>query len=496
MADIPHVSNWVDGVFAEAAQTSIPITNPATEELIATIDATSADQVNAIVKKSWANFHTGAWSRAQASDRFAVLARAADLLRNRMAEFVELETRQTGRPIREMQAQLGRVPEWLDYFASLARTVEGRVTPFKGAVLNTLERLPLGVVVQITPWNHPLLIAIKKIGASLAAGNVVIVKPSELAPLSVLRMGSLFREAGLPDGTLQIVSGYGRDTGKALCSNPAISKIDLTGGLPTYQAIAPVASANLIPITAELGGKAGVCIFPSVAIEDGVRASLFAAFIASGQTCVTGSRILVHQDIYEPFVALLVQRTKALRIGDPTSLSTQVGAVINAAAVERCERFVARARKEGARVLCGGEAHRVDGKGFFFEPTLIETSPGAEVAQEEVFGPVIAVIKCASEEDIIAVANGTKYALGMSIWTNEFKQAHRVANRIDAGLVWINAHHLNDPSSPWGGFKTSGMGKENGREAFESYTKIKSTIMNYGPVPDWFDEGVEAARYG
>ena len=213
-----------------------------------------------------------------------------------------------------MKAQLGRIPEWLDYFASLARTHEGHVTPFKGPVVNTLVRLPLGVVAQITPWNHPLLIATKKIGAALAAGNAVIVKPSELAPLSVLRIGALFKEAGLPDATPQIISGYGRETGKFLCEDPRLAKIDLTGGLATYQAIAPAASMSLIPITAELGGKAPVCIFPSIGVEKGVKAALFAAFIASGQTCVTGSRILVHSKIHKEFVESLIARTQTLRV--------------------------------------------------------------------------------------------------------------------------------------------------------------------------------------
>lgn len=395
-----------------------------------------------------------------------------------------------------MEAQLSRIPEWLEYFASLARTHEGRVTPFKGPVINTLTRIPLGVCVQITPWNHPLLIATKKIGAALAAGNSVIVKPSESAPLSVLELGGIFKEAGLPDGTLQIVCGYGRETGKFLCESKLVAKIDLTGGLATYEAIAPIASRNMIAITAELGGKAPVLFFPSMPVEKGVRAALFASFIASGQTCVTGSRLLIHSDIYEQFVELIVRRTKALRVGDPTDDRTQIGTIISRASVERCSAFVSRAVAEGGKVLCGGEPTSVDGKGFFFQPTLIETGAGSDLACNEVFGPVIAIIKCESEEVIVKVANATSFALGASIWTNDFTQAHRVAEKIDAGIVWINGHHLNDPSSPWGGFKESGIGKENGIEAYESYTKVKSTIINYGQEPSWFDDEVENARYG
>jgi acyl-CoA reductase-like NAD-dependent aldehyde dehydrogenase len=496
MSNPNHHSNWIDGSHQLPSASKIPVINPATESLIATIDSTPLEAVTSIIASSLQNFSSGIWSRTDASTRFSVLSKAASLLRARLPEIITLETQQTGRPIREMKAQLARIPEWLEYFASLARTHEGRVTPFKGPVVNTLTRLPLGVVVQITPWNHPLLIATKKIAAALAAGNSVIVKPSEAAPLSVLQMGSLFQDAGLPDGTLQIVCGYGRETGKFLCESPLISKIDLTGGLATYEAIAPTASKSLIPITAELGGKGPVCIFPSMSVEKSVRASLFASFIASGQTCVTGSRLLVHSDIYDDFVDLLVQRTKGLKIGDPTDETTQVGAVISKASVERCSTFVSRAIEEGGKLLCGGSSTTVEGKGYFFEPTLIGTDAKSNLACNEVFGPVIAIIKCKSEQEIVAIANATSFALGASVWTNDFSQAHRVAEQIDAGIVWINGHHLNDPSSPWGGFKESGLGKENGVEAFESYTKLKSTVINYGLEPSWFDDEVENARYG
>lgn len=498
MVNLLHTSNWVNGAHSPATTSHIQIINPATEGPIGTVDATPFPAVNDIISASLANFSSGVWSRADASTRFAVLSKAAILLRARIPEFVNLETRQTGRPIREMRAQLARIPEWLEYFASLARTHEGRVTPFKGPVINTVTRLPLGVVVQITPWNHPLLIATKKIGAALAAGNTVIVKPSESAPLSVLAMGALFKEAGLPDGTLQIISGYGRETGKFLCESPQIAKIDLTGGLATYTAIAPTASANLVPITAELGGKAPVCIFPSMSVEKAVKAALFASFIASGQTCVTGSRLLIHTDIYHDFVELLVERTKALRVGDPADPRTHIGAVISRASVEKCAAFVSRAVADGDKLLTGGNPTTVNGKGFFFEPTLIASHPKSDLSCNEVFGPVISLIRCSSEAEIITVANSTSFALGASIWTNDFSQAHRVAEKIDAGIVWINGHHLNDPSSPWGGFKESGMGKENGVEAYESYTKVKSTIVNYGIEPTWFDDEVEGVgvRYG
>lgn len=498
MPPLEHVSNWINGAHAAPTASRIEILNPATEEVLGTVDSTSSrEAVDDIISSSLHTFRTGPWSKADASTRYGVLSRAAVLLRSRLPEFVALETQQTGRPVREMSTQLARVPEWFEYFAALARTHEGRVPPFKGpGVLNTLTRVPLGVVVQITPWNHPLLIASKKIAAALAAGNVVVVKPSELAPLSVLKLGALLQDAGLPDGTLQIVCGYGRETGRFLCENPHIAKIDLTGGIATYRAIAGPAAQNMVPVTAELGGKAPVCIMPSVDAAQAVRAALFASFIASGQTCVTGSRVLVHADVYDAVRDLLQQRVAKLRVGDPTDPTTQIGAVISRAAVERCAAFVQRAVADGGRVLCGGSPTNVNGKGFFFAPTVVETVHGSDLARNEVFGPVIALLKCADEAAVVAAANDSPYALGASVWTTDFAQAHRMAEQIEAGIVWVNGHHLNDPSSPWGGFKESGVGKENGVEAFEAYSKVKSTVFNYGVQPAWFDDQGAGARYG
>lgn len=350
----------------------------------------------------------------------------------------------------------------------------------------------------ITPWNHPLLIAAKKLAAALAAGNTVILKPSELAPLSVLRLGEVLADAGLPAGTLFIVNGRGAETGRWLCESAelGLAKIDLTGGLATYRAVAPVAALGMAAVTAELGGKAPVCVFPSVGVEEGVRAALFAAFIASGQTCVTGSRLLVHGEIYEAFREVLVRRVMGLRVGDPMKEDTQIGAVINEAAVKRCEDFVQKAETEGDVVLCGGKATSVNGKGWFFQPTVIETGPKSHLSCNEVFGPVIALIRCADEAEIVRVANDSSFALGASVWSKDFAQAHRVAEEIEAGVVWVNGHHLNDPSSPWGGWKESGLGKENGIEAFESYSRVKSVVYNWGVEPSWFDEAGSGARYG
>ena len=264
---ISHHPSFITGTIDLSHEPRIQVINPATEQPIATIDSCSKTTVSAVIEDAIQHFRAGSWSNADASTRYSVLSKAGAILRTRIPEFVDLEVQQTGLPVREMKAQLARIPEWLEYFASLARMHEGRVTPFKGPVVNTLTRSPVGIVVQITPWNHPLLIATKKVAAALAAGNTVIVKPSELAPLSVLKLGEILREAGLPAGTLTVLNGYGRETGKYLCESKRIAKIDLTGGIGTYRAIVPIAAANMVGMTAELGGKAAVCISRVLALR-------------------------------------------------------------------------------------------------------------------------------------------------------------------------------------------------------------------------------------
>ena len=371
-------------------------------------------------------------------------------------------------------------------------------------MVNLLQRQPLGVCGQITPWNHPLLIAIKKLSPALAAGNSIVIKPSELAPITVIDFAELCSEAGVPPGVINVVPGYGWIAGKALCENPMIAKLviaftkftqkDITGGTETGRKIASSAGQRLITCTAELGGKTPVIIFEDASLEDAVNGATFAAFIASGQTCVMGSRILVHESIHDEFVARLVQKVKGLTVGDPLDRSVHMGPVISRPQLDRIESFVQTAQAEGARILTGG--HRIGDLGYFYAPTVIgNCKPDMTVVKEEVFGPVVCVLPFRSEDEAILFANDSIYGLAAGVWTTCIKRAHRVSNKLDVGITWINGHHHNDPSSPWGGFKQSGIGKENGVEAYQSYTRLKSTVINYGDFSDWFGT-VEGARYG
>lgn len=491
---------WVNGKELKAMSgRDIAVVNPSTEETLFSVDEADENDVNLALRAAKASFESGSWSRTDATEKFRVMSRIAQELETRVQDFAVMDALQTGRPIREMSTQLGRLPEWIEYFAAIARTNEGRVPPFKGDMINYVRRVPLGVVAQITPWNHPLLIAVKKIAPALAAGNSIVLKPSEMAPASVIEFAQLCHNAGLPCGVLNVVCGYGAVAGKALASSRLIKKIDITGGNVAGTAVGTNAGRNLVPMIAELGGKSPFICFDDADLDAAVNGAAFAGFVASGQTCVTGSRIIVQSGIYDEFVQLLVSKVKTLRVGLPLDPTSQIGPVISSAQLTRIETLIAN-KPPSSKIAIGG--HRKPtvlpntNRGHFFEPTvIIDVHPDAEIAQEEVFGPVVVVIRAEDEAQVVEFANRSRFGLAASVWTRDVKRAHRVAEKLDVGIVWINGHHHNDPSSPWGGMKESGIGRENGIEAFEAYTESKSTVVNYGAATDWFG-GSNKVRYG
>ncbi|KAG7389806.1 hypothetical protein PHYBOEH_007226 [Phytophthora boehmeriae] len=475
---------FIDGKYCPASQDArLAVENPATTERLAWVAKAATEDVDRAVASGQLAFKEGRWSQASAADRANVLNRIATALRKRIPEFAEQESLQTGRPIREMRAQLTRIPEWFEYFAALARTAEGSVPPFSGSYVNYVQRLPLGTVGLITPWNHPLLIAVKKLAPALAAGNSVVVKPSELAPLTVVQLAELCHEAGLPAGVLNCVPGLGAVAGEALVAHPAIKKIDFTGGTTTGRHVAAVAGGNLASTTMELGGKAPIVVFDDANVEEVVNGAAFACFIASGQTCVTGARLIVHESILDEVVGKLVAKVCSIRLGDPMSDRTQMGTIISEHHLLRIDAMVQRAKQAGAT-------------GYFYEPTVITgVTSDMEIVQEEVFGPVVAAYSFKDEGEAIQLANDSPFGLGAAVWTNSIKRAHRVAHKLEAGIIWLNDHHRNDPSSPWGGVKDSGMGRENGLEAYRSYTQVKSVVVGFGNEKfDWFVD--DTVRYG
>lgn len=482
---------WIGGEVRRAhSGPTFTLTDPTTERPIAELPDAAAETVEAAI--SAATKAGGPWGMASGRQRAEVLERIADRLASAVPWLAELETLSTGRPIREMRAQLAILPEWYRYFAALARTAEGSIPPFGGRYLNIVRRRPLGVIAQITPWNHPLLILTKKVAPAIAAGNTVVVKPSELAPISALAFAGITAEAGLPPGVLNVVPGLGRTTGAALAGAGGLAKIDVTGGTETGRAIGAAAGGALARFSGELGGKAPVLLFDDTPIDVAARAAAFAGFIASGQTCVQGARILVARSIAERVGEALATLAQRIRIGDPFDPSTQMGPLVSAQQRDRVDRYVSAARDDGVAVLAGGQrADRVPG--FFYLPTVLgDVDPGSPAAQEEIFGPVSCLIPFDDEADAVRLGNGTAMGLAASIWTRDLGRAHRVADALECGIVWINDHHRVDPASPWGGFKASGIGRENGLEAWREYTQTQSVIVALDdPDPDWYDTAEE-----
>jgi acyl-CoA reductase-like NAD-dependent aldehyde dehydrogenase len=410
-------------------------------------------------------------------------------MKRRLPDLVSIEIEQIGRPRREMAAQLARLPEWFSYFGAVSRTHEDTVPPFAGSYLNYTRRVPLGVVAHVTPWNHPLPILTKKVAPSLAAGNTMVVKPSELAPITAMLLGEILKEAGVPDGVYNVVPGFGAIAGLALSSHPRIRKLDLTGGTETGKAVAAIAGRNLVKVAAELGGKAAVIVFPDTPVLSAVAATLFASFIASGQTCVQGSRLLVHRSIHDEVVAGLVRRAGNIRLGDPQLAETQMGPLVSEKQRDLVERYVRMGVEEGAHLAFGGARPQgaAFAKGYYLQPTIFtNVSPQMRIAQEEIFGPVVCVIPFETEDEAIAIANDTPFGLATSIWTRDVARAHRVAHSLQCGITWINDHHRIDPALPWGGMKDSGIGREAGLEGYREYTTTKSVIVNLDEPVDWY----------
>lgn len=498
MSDAPLYHMFVGGQHIPSASgDTFEVENPARGDTMALVSEGDKKDVDAAVEIASEAFRT--WGKTSGEERGNILSRAAQILRDRLDEFVRIEVDQTGRAYREMSAQLARLPEWYEYFGALARTHEDTVPPFGGDYLNYTRRVPLGVVGHITPWNHPLLILTKKVAPALAGGNTIVAKPSEIAPLTPLMLGDVLKEAGLPDGVYNAVPGFGATAGLALTSHPGIRKIDLTGGTETGRKVASIAGENLVRVGAELGGKASSLIFEDADLDTAVSGTLFASFVAGGQTCIQGARAIVHRSLYDEFVERLVGRAKKISLGDPQDPSTQMGPLVAKRQLDRVEEYVRIGVEEGATLAAGG--HRITDppydKGYFYPPTIfVDVENDMRVAQEEIFGPVVCVLPFDNEEEAIDLANATEFGLAGAIWTNDVRRAHRVAHQLEMGVVWINDHHRIDPASPWGGFKMSGIGRENGIEAYHEYTQTQNIIVNLSDEPfDWFVEDVTGKRY-
>ncbi|MGH8232073.1 MAG: betaine-aldehyde dehydrogenase [Steroidobacteraceae bacterium] len=457
--------------------------NPATGALLAELPIDGAAQVEAAVGRAAAA--QPAWAALTGTERGRILRRAADALRARNDELAELETRDTGKPIRETRAvDVVSGADCLEYFASLAASVTGEQVDLGPQAFGYTRREALGVVAGIGAWNYPLQIACWKAAPALACGNAMIFKPSELTPLSARVLAEIFTAAGLPGGIFQVVQGAA-DTGRLLSRHPQIRKVSLTGEVGTGRAVMADAAASLKHVTLELGGKSPLIVFEDAQLNNAVGGALLGNFYSAGEVCSNGTRVFVHRSIKAQFLERLVARVRAMRVGNPLDPQTDVGALISAAHMQKVLGYIARGKAEGARLAVGGRRVTTGdlANGFFVEPTVFDgCHDDMAIVREEIFGPVMSVLEFDDEAEVIARANATEFGLAAGIFTADVQRAHRVIAQLQAGTCWINHYNVTPIELPFGGYKLSGLGRENSRAALEHYSQIKSVYVALGDV--------------
>ncbi len=466
---------WVDGVKGQ----TIDVLNPFNATKITAIAEATEEDVDRAVAAAKAAFP--AWAKMAAHDRGALMLKLADAIEARAEEFIALEALDTGHPV--MDARRLDVPRTVlcfRYFGGMADKLQGDVLPVDAGFLNYVKREPIGVVGQIVPWNFPLMFTSWKLGPALAAGNTVVMKPSELTPLSTLRIAELALEVGFPPGVLNVVPGYGHTAGARIADHPDIGKISFTGSTATGRSIVKASAGNLKKLQLELGGKGPNIVFEDANIPMAVGGSAFAIFHNQGQACIAGSRLMLHESIADAFLEKFIGLAKSIRLGDPLSPDTEMGPLTSKLHLDRVLAYCDVAVEQGGEILCGGKApdDPALADGYFVEPTIVRAKPGDRVSCEEVFGPFVVVTTFKDDEEALAEANNTAYGLGSGLWTNNLTRAHRFADGIHAGMVWINSYKRVHPASPFGGFGESGYGREMGFEAMREYTQPKSVWVN------------------
>jgi phenylacetaldehyde dehydrogenase len=466
---------WVDAQSGKSFKSFDPSTGGILAE-IAEGDRADIDQAVAAARKA----HE-AWGKFTPSERGRILWKLADLLEKHLEEFAQLESLDNGKPL--TVARVADVPLAVDlfrYMAGWATKIEGNTIPISvpGHFAYTV-REPVGVVGQIIPWNFPLLMAAWKLGPALACGNTIVLKPAEQTPLTALRLGELFCEAGFPDGVVNIVPGFGETAGAALAAHPDVDKVAFTGSTEVGKLIVQAAAGNLKKVTLELGGKSPNIIMADADLETAIPGAANAIFFNHGQCCVAGSRLFVEEKIFDKVVEGVAERAKKIRLGPGMAEGTQMGPLVSDEQFSRVTGFLESGKSEGARALAGGE--RAGGEGYFVQPTvLVDTRPDMKVVREEIFGPVVTAHPFKSPEQVSVEANDTIYGLGAGIWTRDVSKAHRMAQQVRAGTVWINCYNVFDAAMPFGGFKQSGWGREMGHEVLNLYTEVKSICMKIG----------------
>lgn len=480
-------NEWVDAVSGGTFTTI----NPFTGEVWAEVPKGEKEDIDRAVLAAKHAFEHGPWSKMNGAQRGKLLYRFGELIEAHAEELGRIETTDNGKIVREMVGQLKAVPNWCYYYAGLADKLQGNTIPTEvpNMLIYTL-REPIGVVGAIIPWNSPILITLFKLAPALAAGNTIVIKSSEITPVSLFELVKLAAEAGFPPGVINVVSGFGKTAGDALTRHPDVRKLAFTGSDETGKLIAKNAAEHHARVTLELGGKSPNIVFEDADLDNAVNGVIAGIFAATGQTCIAGSRVFIQRSIYDSFSQRIVERAKQIRMGNPLDETTDFGTAAFPGQLDKILSYIEIAKAEGATLLYGGkqpDAPELQ-RGLFVEPTIFgNVDNQMRIAQEEVFGPIACLIPFDSEEDVVQMANDNQYGLGAGIWTQNIQRAHRIANKISAGMVWINNYRKVSASAPFGGFKSSGYGRENGLVVLEEYTQVKTVWVDLGnEFPDPF----------
>ncbi|NUG01943.1 aldehyde dehydrogenase family protein [Acinetobacter oleivorans] len=487
-----NIQLFIDGQFVPAKNGgTIDVLNPSNGELITKIAAAEAEDIDIAVAVAKRAFPS--WAATPAAERGRLLLKLADLIEEHTEELAQLESLDTGHPIRDSRRlDVPRTAACFRYFGGIADKIEGSVIPVEQGFLNYVVREPIGVVGQIVPWNFPLMFTSWKLGPALAAGNTVVMKPSELTPLSTLKIAELIKKAGFPDGVVNIVAGYGHTAGQRLAEHEDVGKIAFTGSTLTGQNIVRSSVGNLKRVQLELGGKGANIVFEDANIDAAVNGAAWAIFHNQGQACIAGSRLVLHEAIADEFLEKFIKLAESIRLGDPLDPETEMGPLTSEAHRNKVLSYVEVAKEQGGHVLTGGKAPEDINlqKGYYVLPTVVEAKPMDRVAQEEVFGPFVTVLRFKTDQEALEIANCTEYGLGSGLWTQNLQRAHQFAKNIKAGMCWINSYKRVNPGSPFGGVGKSGYGREMGFEAIHDYTDAKSIWVNVDAnIPPHFQRG-------
>lgn len=484
--ELPRYDHYIAGEWATPADGGyFSSVNPTTGQPWYQAALGTRADIDRAVTTARRAFETPSWCDLSQTARGGLLRRLGDIIGDNAEELAKTETLDNGKLLREMCSQLAGIPEYLYYYAGAADKLHGEVIPANSnKLLNYTKREPVGVVGAITPWNSPLMLTISKIAPALAAGNTVVIKPSEHTSASLLKLVPLFEQAGFPPGVVNVVTGYGAEAGDALVQHPQVAKISFTGSTATGSSIAATCGSRFVPVTLELGGKSPNIVFDDADTDNAAMGIVAGIFAAAGQTCIAGSRVFLQRGVYQEVLDKVAARAATIKIGDPLSDETELGPVAFAEQRDKIEEYVQLGRDEGGKVLHGGARPDLDLGGYFYPPTVfVDTDNSMRICQEEIFGPVLTVMPFDTEDEVVALANDSSYGLAAGVWTRDLARAHRMTSTLEAGTVWVNTYRAMSPMSPRAGFKDSGMGVEHGTEVLREYTRLKSVWVNTDEQP-------------